>query len=104
MAEFSTAATYEIGDLYAVLSQDILASDRPQGLSELELEQYEILLEEQAFPFEEQAIEVHEVNVQRVTEGLYDEWVRRSFASLAALMPVRYAKQEYAEPYVDALQ
>ena len=37
-------------------------SERPKELSKVELEQYNVLLEEQAFPFEEKAIELHEVN------------------------------------------
>ena len=49
--EFSTASTFHIADLYTALSHEIIASERPEGLTELELEQYEILLEEQAFQF-----------------------------------------------------
>ena len=104
IAEVTTEATFQIADIYHTFSQALFDSQRPGNLNEEELEQYEILLEEQAYPFEEQAIEVHEVNTQRVVDGLYDEWVKRSFESLAALLPVRYAKQEVAELYVDALQ
>ena len=35
-------------------------SERPSNLNELELEQYELALEEQIYPFEEKAIKVHE--------------------------------------------
>ena len=94
VAEFTTASTFAIADLYRGLSQAIMASDRPGGLSALELEQYEILLEEQAFPFEEQAIELHEINLRRAWAGTYDDWVMRSFAELASLMPGRYMKVE----------
>ncbi len=104
VAEVATQATFQIADIYHTFSQALFNSERPGNLNDEELEQYEILLEEQAFPFEEQAIEVHEVNAQRAAEGLYDDWVRRSFESLAALVPVRYAKQEYVELYVDAIQ
>jgi hypothetical protein len=104
IAEVATEATFRIADIYHTFSQALFNSERPRNLNADELEQYEILLEEQAFPFEEQAIEVHEVNAQRAADGLYDEWVKRSFESLATLVPVRYAKQEVAELYVDALQ
>src|SRR5690606_14304365 len=60
--EFSTKAAYRIGDIYANLAQSLIKSDRPPNLSELELEQYEVLLEEQADPFVEKAISVHEGN------------------------------------------
>jgi hypothetical protein len=104
VAEVTTAATYEIAELYNGLSRDLFDSERPEDLSALELDQYEILLEEQAFPFEEQAIELHELNAARTVEGIYDEAVRKSLDALAQLMPVRYAKMELGEPYVAAIQ
>ena len=58
------------------------------------------LLEEQAYPFEEKAIEVHGVNAARTGSGIYDEWVRKSFAALAGLMPARYGKTEFIGDYV----
>ena len=78
-------------------------SQRPTGLSAEELEQYDILLEEQAYPFEEQAIEIYEVNARRVVEGLYYSWVRSSFEQLAALLPGRYAKTENTEALYEAI-
>ena len=52
----TTAATYEMAELYRTLARDLMASERPKKLSAEEREQYDALLEEQAFPFEEQAI------------------------------------------------
>src|SRR5690606_7346304 len=98
IADVTTAATFEIADLYHTLSKDLFASERPPDLSAEELEQYDLLLEEQAFPFEEEAIELHEVNAARTADGVYDEWVKRSLAALAQLLPVRYAKAELGEP------
>jgi tetratricopeptide (TPR) repeat protein len=103
VAEFTTASTFEIGDLYTALSKAIMASDRPKNLSELELEQYEILLEEQAFPFEEQAISLHEINMRRSWDGIYDDWVKKSFAELARLMPGRFDKREVEAAYAQAI-
>ena len=99
VADFSSAATFEIADLYAQLSKSIYASDRPKNLNALELDQYEILLEEQAFPFEEQAITLHEINMRRAWSGSYDEWVAGSFKELARLMPGRFNKQEVEANY-----
>ncbi len=101
--EVVTAATYEIAELYFGLGQDLMASDRPPGLDELELEQYEILLEEQAFPFEEQAIDIYTTNASRATAGVFDEWVQRSYQRLAELVPARYAKPERSESLVAQL-
>ena len=80
IAEVTTAANYEIAELYHALSKDLYASERPPELTTDELEQYDILLEEQAFPFEEEAIELHETNAARTADGIYDEWVRKSLA------------------------
>jgi hypothetical protein len=86
------------------LSRALLASQRPKGLSVDELEQYNVMLEEQAYPFEEKAIELHEVNVQRVANGIYDQWVKRSYEALGKLRPVRYAKVEKSEVVINALR
>jgi outer membrane protein assembly factor BamD (BamD/ComL family) len=91
---FSTLATYRMGEIYRGLSTELLNSERPRNLDELALEQYALLLEEQAYPFEEKAIAIHETNARRSWDGVYDEWVQHSFAALAILLPVRYAKLE----------
>lgn len=94
VADVMTAVTYRIAAIYQILSIDLIKSQRPKGLSKEELEQYDILLEEQAFPFEEMAFEIHENNSKRAASGLYDKWVKRSYASLRELRPIQYAKSE----------
>jgi hypothetical protein len=54
--------------------------------------QYQMLLEEEAYPFEEKAISLHERNHQRLAEGVFDQWVERSMQVLAELFPGRYAR------------
>lgn len=103
VSEVTTAATYEIADLYYWLSKDLMTSERPDSLSEEELEQYDILLEEQAFPIEEKAIDIFGANADRAAEGIYDQWVRKSFVRLAELMPARFAKSERSESLVALL-
>ncbi|HJR68787.1 MAG TPA: tetratricopeptide repeat protein, partial [Gammaproteobacteria bacterium] len=97
VAEVTTAANYEIAELYHALGKDLYASERPAELTADEIEQYDILLEEQAFPFEEEAIELHETNAARTVEGVYDEWVKKSLTALVELLPGRYAKTEIGE-------
>lgn len=94
VSEFTTQASFKVGEIYAQLSRDLMSSQRPKDLDELALEQYEILLEEQAYPFEEKAIEIHQANAQRSWKGTYDPWVKRSFDALAKLLPARYKKAE----------
>jgi len=103
VAEVTTAATFRLGEAYQQFSKDLMDSERPQDLDEAALEQYDLLLEEQTFPFEEKAIELYQANAARTADGVYDEWVRQSFAALANLMPARYAKTERSENVVTAL-
>jgi tetratricopeptide (TPR) repeat protein len=104
VAEVTTAATYESAELYRQLGKDLMSSERPKNLSKDEMEQYNVLLEEQAFPFEEKAIKLHEVNAARTKEGDYDEWVQKSFAALAQINPGRYGKVEISEQLVESIR
>ena len=104
VADVTTAATYRTASLYQDFGKAMLASQRPKKLSKVELEQYNVLLEEQAFPFEEKATELHEVNTRRAAKGIYDEWVKSSFVALRELRPVRYGKTERSEGVVDAIR
>jgi cellulose synthase operon protein C len=94
VAEVVTAATFHTAALYQDFGKSLLESQRPKKMSKLEREQYDVLLEEQAFPFEEKATALHELNARRASEGLYDTWVQQSFAALGQLRPVRYGKAE----------
>jgi len=100
----TTTSTYRIAEIYNGFGRDLLESERPKGLNEEELEQYDILLEEQAYPFEEKAIEIHQVNAQRAIDGSYDEWVKKSFSALAKLSPVRYDKTEKTRELIDVIE
>lgn len=103
IAPILSQAQYQIAELYRILAKDLLTSERPQGLDELSLEQYNLLLEEQAYPFEEQAIGIYQKNTSLVKQDIYDEYVRQSYARLAELMPARYQKLEsYQEAANDA--
>ena len=55
------------------------------------------------FPFEEQAIKVYGLNAARASQGVYDQWVRKSFAALAQLDPARYGKTELMSDVVTTL-
>ena len=103
VAEVTTLATYEIAEIYRKLGSDVMASERPKKIDADQLEEYNSLLEEQAFPFEEQAIATHELNTKRVRDGVYDEGVKKSFSALAELKPARYAKSEMLSASLDAL-
>lgn len=92
VSEAVTAATFHSAELYREFGRALMASERPKSLKKAEREQYDVLLEEQAFPFEEKAIALHESNNQRATEGVHDAWTRRSLQALGQLVPARWAK------------
>jgi hypothetical protein len=75
--------------MYDELSQELLASERPGNLGAEELAQYELLLEEQAAPFEQQAVEIYASNVRRNNGGQIDRWVEKSQQRLDVLRPGR---------------
>lgn len=99
VAEIATAASYQMGKIYGEFGRALMDSQRPEGLSQDEIDQYNLLLEEQAFPFEEKAIQIHESNAQRAARGIYDDSVKLSFVELGKLLPVRYGKYEKSEGF-----
>lgn len=93
VSEVISAATYKIATIYRILAQDIMSSERPDKLTELQLEQYDILLEEQAYTFEEQALEIYQINLDKVPEGEYDEWIAASYEMLAEMNPTEFERK-----------
>lgn len=102
LAEFVPQANYSIGQIYRNLARDVMKSERPKDLDELALEEYEFVLEEIAYPFEEKAIEIHQANAERAWDNIYDEWVKQSLAVLAELDPAKYNKYETVPEVFDA--
>ncbi len=104
VADIATESTYRIAEIYNEFSNALMASERPSGLSAEELEQYEILLEEEAYPFEEKSIDTHIINAKRAQSKIYDQWVQKSIKELSKLSPARYNKQEKTVPYISKLE
>ena len=98
IAGVTTAATHKIGMLFDDFLTALLESERPRELTPEQVDQYNILLEEQAAPFEERAVAAYETNVRRAQElEVFDEWVGKSFERLAVVRPARYKRPERAE-------
>jgi len=100
----TAAATYYIAEIYFEFSVALIESERPKNLNEEELEQYELVIEDQAYPFEEKAISVHEKNMELLDIGIYNEWIDKSIAKLAVLVPARYAKTEQNSSVITLIQ
>jgi tetratricopeptide (TPR) repeat protein len=103
VAEFTTASNYQIAEIYRKFAADLMASERPKGLSTLELEQYGLLLEDQATPIEDKALDLYIANTNLAKQNIYDDSVRKSFDALAKLSPGRYNKHEQSENFVDEI-
>ncbi len=61
------------------------------------------MIEEEAYPFEEQAIEVHEKNFEMLAGGIYNPWVEQSLDKLTVLMPGRYARNEISGGFMGSI-
>ena len=103
LAKYVPHATYNLAEMYRQLAADMMSSQRPSDLDELAQEEYEILLEELAYPFEEKAIEIHVSNTQRAWEDIYDQWIEKSFNRLAEISPALYQKSELTHEVIDAI-
>jgi tetratricopeptide (TPR) repeat protein len=103
VGEVTAAATYYMAEVYFDFSQALIESERPRGLAAAELQDYEMVLEEEAFPFEEKAIEVHEKNLELMAVGVFNRWIEESLARLGELMPGRYAKFEASSGFIDSI-
>lgn len=103
VAETATESTHAIADIYKNFSKDLLSSQRPKNLKGEELEQYVILLEDKAFPFEDKAIEFYEANMSHIKDGVYDKWVKQSHIQLKELFPTRYKRTAKLDRFINEL-
>jgi hypothetical protein len=103
VGEVTAAATFYLAEIYSHFSIALMTSERPEGLSPMEMEQYDLAIEEEAYPFEEKAIEVHESNLKLISLGVYNEWIDKSLQKLAESVPARYDKPEEASGIMSSL-
>jgi tetratricopeptide (TPR) repeat protein len=89
IAPVTTAATYHIANMYDELGRALLSSERPASLTKEELVEYDLLLAEQAEPFEQKAIDIYTINAQRSGDILQDPWVEKSAQQLVELQDGR---------------
>ena len=102
-AEFVPQGTFNLAQMYKQLADDVMSSQRPKDLDEFALEEYELILEEIAYPFEDKSIEIHASNAKRAWQNTYDVWVEKSFSILAELEPAQFNKKEREIDAIHAL-
>lgn len=91
VADFVTQSQFVLGDSFTRFYQGVMKLPAPTGLNDLELEQYQIALEEQAQPLKDKAIEWHKANAS-LADDAWDSWVGQSLDALATLSPGRYLR------------
>ncbi|RDH84529.1 MAG: hypothetical protein DIZ80_03380 [endosymbiont of Galathealinum brachiosum] len=92
--EVLSISTYRMAEIYQDMVLSISNSEKPVSLDTTDLENYEVMLEGKAKPFNEKTIQYHELNFSRLNDGRNDVWAWKSFERLKALLPERYNKEE----------
>src|SRR5262245_30058329 len=103
IADVTAAATYYMAETYFGFSRSLVESERPSDLKPAELEEFEMDLDELAFPFEEKAINVHEKNMELLHAGVFNAWTQKSLSRLTELNPGRYARHELSSGFLGAI-
>ena len=81
------------------MASAMMDSERPQGMTDLELEEYEFVLEEKVFPVEDQTIAAYENGIQLTKDDIWDDWIAESYIALKKILPARYDKPEIVDDY-----
>ncbi|MEN8168994.1 MAG: tetratricopeptide repeat protein [Pseudomonadota bacterium] len=103
VADVTAAVTYYFAEIYYDFSRALMTSERPTNLNELEMEQYELALEDQIYPFEEKSIDVHKKNIELLYDGVYSSWIDKSIAKLAVIFPAAYARKEESTGFIETI-
>jgi len=99
--EIMIESLYSIAEMYYGFSRAVLDSARPAGLNEDEMEQYEIGLEDLAFPVEEKAIEIYESSLAHTNQDIFNSWTQKSYQRLSKIFPARYARELKVDTYAN---
>jgi len=89
---------FKMGLVLGSFKDSIIESERPVDLSAEDLEDYNFLLEERAYPYEEQSVKAYEKALALGIEyKAYDEWVMKSLGMLSNIRPALYRRELGAE-------
>jgi cellulose synthase operon protein C len=86
VAEWTTAALYQIGNTYESFTKALLASPPPASLSAQEKESYRQQIDEFVVPIEERALEAYESGWLKAKElGIFNAWTAKMREALGRL-------------------
>ncbi|HEY1532540.1 MAG TPA: hypothetical protein VGF76_00935, partial [Polyangiaceae bacterium] len=92
VAEWTTAALYQIGFTYESFSTALRTSPAPDKLSADEKEQYSQSIDEFVVPIEERSLEAYESGWQKAIElGIFNSWTAKMREALGRLNSELYA-------------
>jgi tetratricopeptide (TPR) repeat protein len=102
--EFVTMSSFKTARLYQEFAVDLRQSPRPAGMSDDEQALYAEIIEEQAVPFDQLAVQLHQANIDRAWDGQFNEWIDKSFVEMRNLSPERFNKVEQIVSYGDEIR
>jgi cellulose synthase operon protein C len=95
VAEWTTAALYQIGHTYEQFAKALKDAPPPSGLSDADKEAYQMQIDEFAVPIEERSLDAYENGWQKAIElGIYNQWTARMRAALGRLNAELYPPLE----------
>ncbi len=103
IAEFLPEIFFQMGMIMENFRDSINQSERPEDLNKEELEEYKFLLEEKAYPYDDQAVQMYGQSIQIAgQQAVFDEWAQKSLMRLADLRPLLY-KRKIMDNHMDPL-
>lgn len=86
VAEWTTAALYQVGRTYEAFAKSMRESPAPSGLSDADKEAYQQQIDEFVVPIEENALDAYESGWKKAIElGIYNQWTAKMRESLGRL-------------------
>ncbi|HVH43704.1 MAG TPA: tetratricopeptide repeat protein [Labilithrix sp.] len=86
VAEWTTAALYQIGRTYEAFAKALRDSPAPSNLSDADKEQYQTQIDEFVVPIEERSLDAYENGWKKATElGIYNQWTAKMREALGRL-------------------
>ncbi|HSO33433.1 MAG TPA: tetratricopeptide repeat protein [Labilithrix sp.] len=86
VAEWTTAALYQIGRTYETFSKSLKDAPPPSGLSDADKEQYQSQIDEFVVPIEERSLDAYENGWKKAIElGIYNQWTAKMREALGRL-------------------
>lgn len=92
--ELLSEVYFRMGLILENFRDSLLEAERPKDLTEEEMNEYKFLLEEKAYPYEEQAVKAYEMSLEAGRKQMIqNEWMGKSLDRLIYLRPAIYKKE-----------